>query len=200
MKMRTIAYWKSGVISVVLVLTGIFGSELWYFVENFSFGGRSFFGVIFFAPLVFWPVAKFLQVSYQTVLDLIPSAGCVTLALVKIQCLRDHCCEGRILYMNENYIYVRFPSQIVELINFLALAVILFLMSCKSRYKNKIFPLFLCFYGITRFALNFFRAELTTYAIGLSAGHFWSVISLMTGLIWLLLLCKKQVKETETME
>ena len=185
MKHCSVAWWKSIVVSMSLALTGFLGSELWYFIENLSIGGRSFFGAIFLSPLVFWPIAKFLRIPYGILMDFIPSAGCITLALVKIQCLRDHCCEGRILYMNENYIYVRFPSQLVEMLNFVVLATLLTILSYKSKMRKKIFPCFFILYGITRFVLNSFRDGLTVYALGMPAGHFWAVISIIIGIVWL---------------
>jgi hypothetical protein len=49
--------WKAAVLSAALVFTGYYGSQLWYFVENGEFGGRSFYGAVFLSPAVFWVLA-----------------------------------------------------------------------------------------------------------------------------------------------
>jgi prolipoprotein diacylglyceryltransferase len=188
--------WKSIVISAVLVISGLVFSRFWYFVENGYFRGRSFYGVIFFAPLVYWPVAKLLRMPYSQVIDSVAPPGCLTLAMVKVQCLQDGCCSGMILYQKENYDYVIFPSQIVEMTAFLLIAVALFLLGRKPENRGRVFPLFLLLYGGSRFVLDFFREIQAPYALGLSAGSFWSVIAVALGLIWLSVL-KKKAHHTE---
>lgn len=187
MKWYSIAPWKSIIVSLALVLTGVVGSEIWYFIENLEFGGRSFYGAIFFVPLVFLPVAKLLRVSYGDILDVVAPAGCVTLALVKLQCMRDNCCLGKILYVDDNHMYVRFPSQIIEMVAFLLIAAIVFAISHNGKNRKMVFPWFLVIYGTTRFVLDFFRDIQSPYAIGLSAGSFWSLCAFVVGCFWLVL-------------
>lgn len=194
MKWYNISAWKSVVISVMLIVTGLFGSRLWFFVENGHFRGRSFYGVIFIAPIVFYAVAKILKVPYGYAMDFCAPAGCMTLAMVKIQCLRDGCCTGKVLYVDENYDYVKFPSQLTEMAAFLLIAVILFCMSRKEKNRNRIFPWFLLLYGGSRFGLNFLRGGLEHYALGLSAGSFWSVIAFCGGAVTLLLMLLREKK------
>lgn len=191
MKWYGIKIWKSIVVVVSLVLVGVYGSQIWYFVENGNFGGRSFYGAIFLAPIAFFPVARILHESYTNILGLCAPAGCLTLALVKVQCLRDGCCNGYVMYMDENHFYVHFPSQIVEMITFLVIAAILFHMSHREKNREKIFAWFLILYGGTRFVLDFLRENRSLYALGLSAGSFWSMIAFGVGLAWLLIQTKK---------
>lgn len=188
MKWYKVAYWKGIVIAFVLAVTGLLGSRFWYFVENGYFRGRSFYGVIFLAPIVFFFVAKFIKIDYGKTLDFVAPAGCLTLTLVKIQCLRDGCCDGVVLFIDENRNYVKFPSQIVEMAVFFVLFIILFIMSKKEKNRGKIFQYFLIFYGISRFVLDFFRDHVSHFAFGLSAGSFWSLCALVLGILWLWLL------------
>lgn len=196
MKWYSIQVWKAFPFALALVFTGVMASKIWFFIENWSWGGRSLYGAIAFSPLVFLLVAKLLRIKYLEALDFVAPGGCLTLALVKIQCLMDHCCEGMVLYIDENRIFVKFPSQTVEMVVFLILSVILVYMSYKQNFRNKIFPWFLFLYGITRFVLNSFRAELEIYALGMSAGHFWSLIALIIGAVWLILIAKKKEQKT----
>ena len=197
MKWYAISPRKSIVISVALVLTGVFGSQLWYFIENLSFGGRSFYGAIAFAPIVFFPLSKFLRLTYCETMDFVAPAGCLTLALVKVQCLRDGCCIGKILYIDENQMYVRFPSQIVELVIFLILSIVLFVLSKKEKQRGTIYVWFLLLYGITRFILNWFRAESEPFALGLTAGCFWSLCSIVVAVSIFIFIKRKKLSNTQ---
>jgi len=191
MKWYQVAKWKGIVIAIALVFTGVYGSELWYFVENLSFGGRSLYGAIFCAPIVFFPVAKLLRIPYCEALDFCIPAGCLTLGLVKLQCLRDGCCQGIILYVDENHMYVRFPSQIVEFAVFLLLSAVLLMLGRNPKNRRLIFPQFLVLYGVVRFVLNFFRDGSPFMVFGLSAGSVWSLIAAIIGAVWLIVHKKK---------
>ena len=181
MRWYRIPVWKSMIVSVVLILSGLFFSRVWYFVENGYFRGRSFYGVVFFAPLVFWPVAWILRIPYGQTMDFVAPAGCMTLALVKIQCMRDGCCAGMVLYQKPNFDYVLFPSQVVEMLAFLLISAVLMYLGSKSKNRGRIFPYFLLLYGGSRFVLNFFRGISAPYALGLSAGSFWSAVAFVLG-------------------
>ncbi len=191
MKWYSVDLWKSIVVSFALAITGFIGSEIWFFVENLSLGGRSFYGAIAFAPLIFWPISRWMKIPYLQCLDFCCTGGCMALAAIKVQCLRDGCCGGYIMHIDENHMYVRFPSQIVEMANFIAISAILLVLSRRIKYREKIFPIFLTLYGLTRFFLDFFRGETVPYALGLTAGSFWSLCSFAVGLIWLTVTRKK---------
>lgn len=181
-------------IAVALALTGVIGSEIWFFVENGDWGGRSLYGAIVFSPLVYIAVAKLLKIKYGDALDFVAPSGCFALGVIKLQCLKDNCCQGRELYQDENFIFVRFPSQIVEMAAFLIISAILFYMSSRSKCRGKIFPLFLVLYGSSRFVLDFFRETIPSYLFGLSAGSFWSLCSCIIGIIILIIVKLKKVR------
>lgn len=191
MKWYRILWWKSILISVTLALIGVVGSYLWFYVENGYFWGRSLFGSIFFAPLAYYPIAKIIKIPYHYSLDFCAPAGALTLAAIKLQCLRDGCCQGMILGIDQNYFYVRFPSQIVESVAFALVGIVLLVLSKKPKYRGKIFPWFLILYGSTRFVLDFFRDISASYALGLSSGSFWSLCAIIVGVMWLHLLIRK---------
>ncbi len=195
MKWYSIRPWKSVAVTIALILSGLFGSEVWYFVENLHFGGRSFYGAVFLSPLVFYPIAKLLRIPYGETMDFVAPAGCLTLALVKIQCLRDGCCEGIVLGVDENLLCILFPSQIVEMIAFLLISVTLFVMAHNPKNRKQIFLWFLVLYGSARFVLDFFRSHTGIYALGLSAGSFWSLIAFLIGGGTLLYIHRRSVKK-----
>ena len=187
MKAYQIPRWKSVIIASVLLLTGVYGSRIWYYIENGAFTGRSFYGAIFLSPAVFFIVSKLLNIPYGYALDFVAPSGCLTLAMVKIQCMRDGCCAGKVLYVDENYHYVKFPSQIVEMLAFLIIAYVLFKFSKNEKKRGMLFPWFMVFYGASRFVLDFFRGGTVTYLIGLTAGSFWSLVAFLIGSLILIL-------------
>lgn len=181
-------------IAIALALTGVIGSEIWFFVENGDWGGRSLYGAIVFSPFVFLAIAKLLKIHYGDSLDLVAPSGCFALAVIKLQCLKDNCCVGKEIYQDENFVFVRFPSQIVEMLVFLMISAILFYMSSKLKFRGKIFPWFLVLYGTARFGLDFLRETIPSYLFGLSAGSFWSLCSFIIGVAVLIIIHLKEKK------
>jgi len=174
--------WKSIPAVIVVILTGLFGSQLWFFVENLYFEGRSLYGAVFLCPVVFFPVSKLLKIRYGEMMDFIAPSGCLVLGLAKLQCMRDGCCGGKFLYMDENRINVHFPSQLVEFFVFIVIAVILIILSHNPRMRTKIYPYAMLSYGACRFVLDFFRDTTPNFLFGLTKGSFWSVCSFVLGL------------------
>lgn len=189
-----IQWWKSIPLSICLTAIGTIGTYLLFYVENGEAGGISFYGAVFLIPAGFWLVSKVLCVSYGQALDCCAPAVCVMLALMKTQCLMTGCCGGKVLYINDLGKEVVFPSQIAELVNALVLMVILLFLVYKRNHVGRIYPIYMVTYGITRFVLNLFRANQSVFLLGMAPGNFWSIISIMIGLAWLLF-CRK--KETD---
>lgn len=180
--------WKCIGISLAIIVTGLIASRLWFFLENGFWDGRSFYGAVYFAPITFLFVAKLLKIPYLYTLDFCATAGCLVLGVLKIQCMLAGCCEGILLYINEDRIYVRFPSQKVEFICALALTAVLLVLSRKQKYRGRIYPITLVLYGISRFVLNLFRNDwrrAESMNLILPLGNIWSLIAVIIGIIWL---------------
>lgn len=177
--------WKCIPIALILTITGTIGTYIWFFVENSWFGGRSYYGAVFIVPIAFIALAKLMRVSYGDLMDLCAPAECVMLAIMKLQCLIDGCCGGRVLYTTAEGIEVVFPSQIVELANAFLLMLVLMIMAFLPKFRGKIYPWYLVLYGATRFVLNWFRAESTPIMAGLTPGCLWSLVAIFFGILWL---------------
>ena len=187
-----IKLWKGIPISFILTVTGTLGTYVWFFVENFWFGGRSFYGAVFLVPLAFLYVARLFHVEWGELLDLCAPAECVMLAIMKYQCLVDNCCRGRELFVGASESMV-FPSQAVEMANALMLFMLLVILAFFSKNRGTIYPWYLISYGISRFILNFFREEWALYDGGIPPlGTVWSVVAVIVGIAWLHNSRKKQ--------
>lgn len=104
------------------------------------------------------------------------------LAVMKVRCLLDGCCDGIIVELGDGVSFI-FPSQIAEMIVILLIMIKLISWEVKGLNKDILYPLFLIMYGVTRFVLNFFRADLSPFVWILPPGHFWSIVAVISGLI-----------------
>lgn len=183
--------WKTIATAPILTLCGVLGVKVLFFIENGTWKGLSFYGAVLLIPILFLIVARLIKLPYSQLLDNCAPAVCVMLAWMKVECVTTGCCKGRVLFENAAGEAVRFPSQITELVNALVIMVILMLIMRKPKHRGKIYPLFMVIYGGTRFIWNLFR-ETNPFIWILPAGNFWSLISIAVGLVWLLVLRKKE--------
>ncbi len=188
--------WKSVPVSLLLTITGTIGTYIWFFVECSAFGGRSYYGAVFLVPIAFIFVARWMRIPYGDLMDYCAPAECVMLAIMKYQCLVDGCCGGIILRVLEDGSEVLFPSQIVELVNALAVMAILLVIAIKKKYRGKVYAWYLIIYGVLRFILNWFRSDNLPLLLGLPSGNIWSLLAVFVGLLWLLDLRLAIVKKT----
>ena len=176
-----VPWYKLCAASVLLTLSGLAGAMLMAFIESGNWGGRSFFGALFLAPVLMVPVALALRIPWRDMLDLCAPAECVMLALLKVQCTIDGCCYGMLLRIDMTGRPIRFPSQIVECACALVLMLVLVVMMRKNWGRGRIYAWYMLLYGVSRFALNLLR-ETTPFIWILPAGNFWALISSVIGL------------------
>ena len=172
--------------SALLTVCGVAGAKVMFAIETGgASGGVSFFGAVFFPPAVMALAALIARTPVRTVLDLCAPAECVMLALLKVRCVIDGCCYGRLLYATQT-VAIRFPSQIVELLASLVILAVLFRLMGREKWRGKLYPCYLLIYGGTRFVLNTLR-DTEPFVWLLPAGHFWSLIAMAIGALWLAL-------------
>lgn len=178
---------KTVAFAVLLTVCGFASVKIMFFIESGRWSGLSFFGAVFLEPVFLLLLALLLREKWTTLLDLSAPSICGMLMVMKLECLRSGCCKGRMLFVNEAGKVVRFPSQIVELLAAVALAVVLIRLMRDAKYRGKIYPLFMVLYGGSRFILNLCR-ETTPFVWILPAGNFWALIAIVIGILWLVIL------------
>ena len=161
-----------------------------FWIESGGWSGTSFYGAVFFAPFMMAAVARLLKVKVATLLDLCAPSECIMLALMKVRCIIYNCCAGKVLCVI-NSEEIRFPSQIVEMMVAFILLYILVRCIKKSKYQDSIYAWYMVLYGVTRFVLNLLR-DTKPFVWIFPAGNFWSLISVIIGVIWLLLWKKRR--------
>ena len=177
-----VAIWKLIVLTVWLTLTGVLGTMVLAYIELGEFGGTSFYGAVFLVPILILP-AMLMRITYKDILNLCAPAECAMLLVMRFDCLDKGCCFGRYLPALE----FQFPSQIAEMVVAITVMITLIQMHRKDR-KVQLYPWYMILYGVCRFILQGFRYGGTDpWMLGLSQGHFWSLIAVAIGTVWLLL-------------
>ena len=166
--------WKAIVISILLMFAGLAGAKLMRFIEAGTFSGESFYGAVFFAPIAMILAAFVIRVPVNVVLDMCAPAECIMLAVLKVNCLIQGCCGGRIYEISAKSFV--FPAQLAELFNGIILMFVLLIMIRYQNNRGKIYPWYMIIYGATPFVWI------------VPAGNFWSLISLLAGIAWLCIL------------
>lgn len=172
--------WKRILLALAGVVVGVIGTVIMFYIETGKFDGRSFFGAVFFSPLLLIPIGLVMKIKPSETLDLYAPAECAMSVLMKINCYISRCCVGRVLYVTEFGKKIRFPSQICEAAA--ALLILVFLLVCIIRKKGRgsLYYLYMVVYGTLRFILNLLR-ETTPFVLNLPAGNFWALIAIIVG-------------------
>ena len=187
--------WKRIVTAIVFTLAGVLSVMIMAFIEKGTWGSRSFFGAVFFAPIFMIIYALIIHEKPSDVLDICGPSEAAMLVLMKINCSIDGCCYGYLMGVDGKGLDVRFPSQIVECIAAAFICLALIWMIYKGKNRGTIYIWYMIIYGFVRFVLNWFRAT-KPYIWILPAGNFWALISFVLGLI--LLFAYKHWKNRET--
>lgn len=182
--------WKWILITFLLTGAGVLGTKVMFFIENGNFSGRSFYGAIFFTPLIMLCVALLLKIPGRVMLDLCAPCECAMLILMKINCAIEGCCFGCVVGVDEAGYPIRFPSQIVECICAAILCLCLLLLIKNGKHKGTLYYWFMILYGCSRFVLNFFR-NTDPFLWIMPAGHLWSLVSIGLGLMFMTLSKRK---------
>jgi prolipoprotein diacylglyceryltransferase len=177
-----VAIWKMVLLTLWLTVTGVLGTMILAYIEMGEFGGTSFYGAVFLVPIFIAP-AMLMKITYKDILNLCAPAECAMLLVMRFDCLDKGCCFGRYLPALE----FQFPSQIAEMVVAITIMITLIQMHRKDR-KVQLYPWYMILYGVCRFILQGFRYGGTNpWVLGLSQGHFWSLIAVVIGTVWLLL-------------
>lgn len=191
---KQIKWYKTILIALIGTVIGVAGTYLWFWVEKGRFGGYSFFGSVFAVPLAFALIFWMFREKYGDIMDLCASAECSMHAVMRIHCYISGCCGGRELFVTESGKSVVFPSQFVELANGLVILAILMVWARRKRFAGVLYPCFMVMYGVTRFLLNFLRSHGSETILGMPEGNAWSLLSIIIGAVWLLIVWKKNPK------
>ena len=195
-----IPVWKAVVTGVLLAVFGFVGAKLLFILENFesvlrdgiTLGGVSFFGTVFFMPAAIPLIALLLRIPQKGFMDFCTPAGVLMLAVIRIGCFSNGCCEGiRIMAGMRPWVI---PAQLIEASLDFSLLAVLLLPRIKARFEGVLYALFMGAYGLIRFAVEFIR-NTPKDVLGLSNGQWFSLAALLSSAVVLFISWARKNKD-----
>lgn len=166
------------VTAILLAVFGFIGAKILYILENWrhvmehgiSLGGVSFFGTVFFMPLVIPLMGLAFRKKPLEYLDYCTPAGLVMLTCIRTGCFLHGCCGGITFWAFERP--VTLPSQLIECT--LDLILLSLLLHLEQRKKGQLYAIFMGGYGALRFFVEFLR-NTPKNTLLLSHGQWFSI-------------------------
>ncbi|MBR3767842.1 MAG: prolipoprotein diacylglyceryl transferase [Clostridia bacterium] len=190
------------------LITGIIGAVLMAQLQNFimsltglpySMSRLRIFGGLLFTPVFIYFPVKYLGGDYKNITDIFTPGLYALLGCSKIGCAVYGCCYGiecAVGVTTQFEDHTVFPVQLLEsILCFILCIAAYFVLMNKKHRKGTLYPLFIILYGIMRFLVEFLRCyplEERTYFFGMNFWQLFSIISIVVGIVWLILLKKKQ--------
>lgn len=168
------------------VLTGMPSLKILSYFQHGNFGGEAMFGTVLFMPVFMLPMVL-LKVPYKKVMNIYAPLQSLTFTIGKVNCLLAGCCMGKYLPS----LGFQFPSQIADMVVGMTVTAVLLRIEHKNMEAH-LYPRLMVIFGIARFAVDWFRYVPKPWKWGLPPTIIFSLISIMIGLVWLIILKRKQ--------
>ena len=183
------------IIVPLMTVVGTLGAKTASYLAYGRFSGTRLYGTVLAVALFGAVLAVLLCIPYRELYGFSSVGTWLSVAVMKVPCIIDGCCAGRVLFMDGSGNTVRFPSQILETV-VAALFFLWFFRLSKTKYPHgALYPLLMVWYGIYRYAADWMRGhplEQSPFVLWLPAGRFFSLLILALGLVSLYLVLKKQ--------
>ena len=185
---------------IIILFSGIIGARLLYILLNIGFyienpveiimlqhGGLAILGGMLFAPVCGLIYAKFNKLSFLKVADLFVPFVALGHSIGRIGCFFNGCCYGIEsakfgFYFPVHQAYL-IPAQLIDSVVLLILFVILRIKQLRPHYKGEIFINYIWFYSISRFFMEFIRADSDKLSLGLTLFQYICIIIFVIGSI-----------------
>lgn len=201
-KVYNLPLLKTILIILIWAVSGVLSTFVLYFIESGEWGGRSYFGSIFFIPIIFSLFSKVFKLPFLDIIDYLSLPTILMFAIMKADCAMAGCCSGRMLWYSNDGKVVCFPSPIVEALSTLLLIAVLLYFEHIGKTKRHLYSICLIAFGILRFVLNFFRSSEEHWSSGFPKGNVWALISIVYGIMWIFILAyidvNKKYKEIKS--
>lgn len=177
--------------AIFLAVFGYIGAKLLYIIENWNYflkngvsiNGVSFFGTVFFIPIIIPIIGRIFKKDPKEYLDYCTPAGLVMLTCIRTGCFMNGCCRGITLWIFNRPVII--PAQLIECVLDLILLSIILQLETQQKYKGKLYIIFMGGYGILRFFVEFIR-NTPKNIIFLSHAQLFSICCIVISFIALL--------------
>lgn len=157
------------------------------------------FGILLFSPIVVKLLYKIGKKNADTPLDLYATGTVLALGCAKIGCFCYGCCYGVACehgVVNRLTGQTVFPVQLAEAACCFVLAAVMIWLVHRRKCVGLLFPVAQIAYSVPRFLLEFLRqydyAVEGSILLGLSVWQWFSVLTVIVGILWLLAEKKKK--------
>ncbi len=195
-----IKYWKSIIIVLIVYPIAVLWMFILYWIDSGfkHFGGNNIVRVFVYIPLIAYPVAKLLKITWKDICSVLAFGPVAVHAVSHFGCVFAGCCMG---YPSVWGLYnvttndIRFPNQPIEAI--LAWIIIFYLLD-RGKKRNyaadgREYPIMLILFGSTRFICEFFRDNEKLW-LGCSGLAFHALFMCVVGIIALIVIHKKEIE------
>lgn len=188
-----IKWYAAVIICILIAAVGVVSAKLFALFEAWIAGeepgSMSIYGAIFMTPLVCLLGTLIFRRPIKTTMDILTLPIVILAGLARVNCLIQGCCLG-LEIPGTNMLY---PTRELELVFDVVLIITLFRITAKKRFKGTNYPIYLLSYGIFRFIIQWFREP--GFMVGpLTLSHIWSILSILIGLCFIILLKKTETK------
>lgn len=195
-----IPLWKSIVIVLIVYPVAVLWMFVLYWIASgfTSFGGNNIVRVFVYIPLIAYPVAKLLKISWKDICALLSIGPIAVHGISHFGCIFGGCCYGYVsswgLY-NASKGNIRFPIQPIEALIAIAIIVFLLIRAKKHDYvaDGREYPLMMVIFGSTRFLCEFLRDN-DKLIWGISELALHALFMFIVGVVALVIINKKQKK------
>lgn len=194
--------WMFLILAVYIVL-GVLGALFGSFIAYGSFLGIRLYGLMMLEIASVFLTARWKKITPEMAGDYMATPLICACFGAKILCLIHNCCEGFILYRREMQPPVRFPSVIMEMTMWAAVAAALLVFEKKKTVTGLLYPIMVIWFGILRYIADFFRdpiLEWEPYFLWIPAGRFWSLVVVAMGFGLLYYFMRKQLERKPTVK
>lgn len=183
-KKYSLSVLKCAVLTLILTAVGVLGAKLLFALENgfLAWDGVSFFGSVFLIPCLMPLFGRLLRQKPGATTDLCAPCVAIMIACLRISCALSGCCGGWTMCLGG--LCFSWPTQMMDSIGDLLILIWLLKKEDNKEYVGTLYPLFMVFYSIMRFFLEFLRDTPKDWLL-LSHGQWFSLGALLTGLAWL---------------
>ena len=199
-KIKTYKYW---IIVPSMTVVGTLGAKTASWIAYGRFSGTRLYGTVLAIAIFGAVLAIILCIPYRELYGFSSGGTWLAVTVMKVPCIIDGCCAGRVMFTNSSGNPVLFPSQIVETV-VAALIFVWFYRLGQSKYSHsRLFPLAMIWYGIYRYLADFMRGhpvEQSPFILWIPAGRFFSLMILIIGLIAMYLIVKKESNKVTAKE
>lgn len=167
--------------AVCVMCSGLAGCKVLYIFENWgdpiTVGGFSFFGAVFLVPLLMMLFGLLFRLRPGQSVSASAPCVCAMIGTIRVGCFLNGCCGGWTTATGFTW-----PTQAIESIgDFIILFV---LLHKEEKGETCIYPLFMLYYGILRFLVEFLRDTSKDW-MGMSHGQWFALISIAFALVQL---------------